>query len=57
MPAPLRMPAQLVLSAIIGRIRIPDPITALAGRRHEPGTAPLRTSRRAGVAGMWRRHG
>ncbi|MGH3607288.1 MAG: carotenoid oxygenase family protein [Pseudonocardiaceae bacterium] len=32
MPAPLRMPAQLVLSAIIGRIRIPDPITALAGR-------------------------
>jgi carotenoid cleavage oxygenase len=32
MPAPLRMPARLVLSAIIGRIRIPDPITALAGR-------------------------
>ena len=32
MPRPLRMPARLMLSAIIGRIRIPDPITALAGR-------------------------
>ncbi len=32
MPRPLRMPARLVLSAIIGRIRVPDPIAALAGR-------------------------
>ncbi|WP_028935289.1 carotenoid oxygenase family protein [Pseudonocardia spinosispora] len=31
-PRPLRTPARLVLSALIGRVRIPDPMTALLGR-------------------------
>lgn len=34
-PRPLRLPARLVLSALIGRIRIPDPIAA---RRPRPST-------------------
>lgn len=32
-PPLLRTPAQLVLSAIIGRVRVPDPIAAMAGSR------------------------
>ncbi len=32
-PRSLRTPTRLVLSAIIGRIRVPDPITAMAGKR------------------------
>lgn len=32
MPRPLRAPARLLLSALIGRVRIPDPLTAMAGR-------------------------
>ena len=28
MPKPLRVPARLMLSALIGRVRIPDPIMA-----------------------------
>jgi carotenoid cleavage dioxygenase len=31
-PAALRAPARLVLSALIGRVRVPDPIMAMAGR-------------------------
>lgn len=33
MPAPLRAPARLVLAALIGRVRVPDPIMAMAGKR------------------------
>lgn len=32
-PPPLRTPAQLVLSALIGKVRVPDPIAAMAGNR------------------------
>lgn len=32
-PRPLRGPARMVLSALIGRVRVPDPITAMAARR------------------------
>jgi carotenoid cleavage dioxygenase len=31
-PAALRAPARLVLSALIGRVRVPDPIMAMAGK-------------------------
>jgi carotenoid cleavage dioxygenase len=31
-PRVLRAPARLVLSVLIGRVRIPDPIIAMAGR-------------------------
>lgn len=31
-PSRLRRPAQLVMSALVGRIRVPDPISARAGR-------------------------
>ena len=30
-PGPLRAPARLVLSAIVGRVRVPDPLAAMAG--------------------------
>lgn len=36
MPRPLRYPTQLLLSALIGRVRVPDPITAMVGRRMRP---------------------
>lgn len=32
-PRVLRAPARLVLSALIGRVRVPDPITAMVGKR------------------------
>jgi carotenoid cleavage oxygenase len=32
-PHVLRAPARLVLSALIGRVRVPDPITAMVGKR------------------------
>ncbi|HEY6421995.1 MAG TPA: carotenoid oxygenase family protein [Pseudonocardiaceae bacterium] len=32
-PRALRAPARLVLSALIGRVRVPDPVTAMVGRR------------------------
>jgi len=35
-PRPLRLPAKLVLSALIGRVRMPDPMTALLDRRMQP---------------------
>ncbi|WP_158880673.1 carotenoid oxygenase family protein [Amycolatopsis anabasis] len=42
-PALLRRPAQLVLSALIGRVRVPDPITAMIARRNRPnGPMPYR---------------
>ena len=39
-PKPLRVPARLMMSALIGRIRIPDPIMA---RQSSP-TAPTAAS-------------
>jgi carotenoid cleavage oxygenase len=36
MPRPLRYPTQLVLSVLIGRVRVPDPITAMVGKRMRP---------------------
>lgn len=35
-PRFLRAPARLVLSSIIGRVRVPDPLMAMAGRRLGP---------------------
>jgi carotenoid cleavage oxygenase len=35
-PRPLRLPARLVLSALIGRIPMPDPVVALLDRRLRP---------------------
>jgi carotenoid cleavage dioxygenase len=32
-PAFLRVPAKLVVSAFVGKVRVPDPITAMIGRR------------------------
>jgi carotenoid cleavage oxygenase len=32
MPRPLRTPAKLVMSALIGRVRVPDPVSAAVGR-------------------------
>jgi len=32
MPNLLRTPARLVLSALIGRVRVPDPVTAMLNR-------------------------
>lgn len=46
-PGPLRKPAQLVLSALIGRVRVPDPIAAIAGRRlGANGALPYRWDRK-----------
>ncbi|HEY3895462.1 MAG TPA: carotenoid oxygenase family protein [Pseudonocardiaceae bacterium] len=39
-PAALRAPARLVLSALIGRVRVPDPIMAMTGKKM-PGNAQL----------------
>ncbi|WP_306364898.1 carotenoid oxygenase family protein [Nocardia sp. CC227C] len=36
MPAPLRYPTALLLSALIGRVRVPDPVTAMIGARMRP---------------------
>ncbi|MCU1649855.1 MAG: Carotenoid cleavage oxygenase [Pseudonocardia sp.] len=33
MPGALRTPARLVMSALIGRVRVPDPISAMLGRQ------------------------
>lgn len=42
-PAPLRLPARLALSAIVGRVPIPDPISAMMSRGVKPGgTLPYR---------------
>jgi carotenoid cleavage dioxygenase len=42
-PALLRLPARLVLSALIGRIRVPDPISAMLSRQVRPnGPMPYR---------------
>jgi carotenoid cleavage dioxygenase len=32
MPGPLRTPTRLVMSALIGRVRVPDPVTAMLNR-------------------------
>jgi carotenoid cleavage oxygenase len=46
-PAPLRLPARLALSALVGRVRVPDPVTALAGRGvRANGDFPYRWNRR-----------
>ena len=37
-PPLLRMPAKLVMSALIGRVRVPDPITAMIGSRFRANT-------------------
>ncbi|MEC3979103.1 carotenoid oxygenase family protein [Amycolatopsis sp. H20-H5] len=37
-PRFLRTPAKLVVSALLGRVRVPDPITAMIGRRLEGGS-------------------
>ncbi|MBA0127745.1 carotenoid oxygenase family protein [Haloechinothrix sp. YIM 98757] len=38
-PPGLRGPARLVLSALVGRVRVPDPVTAMIGRRLRPNSA------------------
>ncbi|MFE6921011.1 carotenoid oxygenase family protein [Nocardia sp. NPDC057663] len=35
-PRPLRYPTALLLSALVGRVRVPDPITAMVGKRMRP---------------------
>jgi carotenoid cleavage dioxygenase len=32
MPTPLRTPAKLVMSALVGRVRVPDPVSAMLGK-------------------------
>jgi carotenoid cleavage dioxygenase len=38
-PSFLRTPAKLVVSALLGRVRVPDPITAMIGRKIESGSS------------------
>ncbi len=33
MPGPLRTPAKLVMSALVGKVRVPDPVSAMLGRQ------------------------
>ncbi|RJQ66924.1 carotenoid oxygenase [Pseudonocardiaceae bacterium YIM PH 21723] len=41
-PAPMRWAARLVMSAVIGKVRIPDPIAAMAGKAGSNGGLPYR---------------
>lgn len=58
-PGLLRTPARLVLSALIGMVRVPDPVTAMIGRRQRgPGGFPYRWNpRRPARIGVMPREG
>ncbi|REE99845.1 carotenoid oxygenase family protein [Thermomonospora umbrina] len=57
-PAPVRVPARLVIDALVGRVRIPDPIAASVGRRGSGAGLPYRWDpRRPARVGVMPREG